>query len=370
MPLQATNDRLSTHIPKWNDIKYSSMKTRRDVPTNLNSVRGLACLLVVALHVVGDADTNGLHLPMSSGWHYMMESIEFLRMPLFTALSGYLYAGRRVTKQEFSRFWIKKSRRIVIPFIFATFVFWWLRAHALGNHVPLVDALLFEFGHLWYLQALLLLFTVISVADAFFRPGTATIAIAGLVTIMISQSGLQITTFLGLAGSLYLAPYFLFGIILREHPQWLRNPQSGILALGIMLIVLTSQQLGLFGLIDAVTLLQMPAALAGMACVVFLLQRFPNNAVLAHIGYYSYTIYLWHIAASAAVRSGLIKIGVSGVPTLFALSFVAAVVVPIALYQVTRRVPILSLLFTGERPLPNNWIAPSARQHAVQARPR
>jgi glucans biosynthesis protein C len=158
--------------------------------------------------MVGDADTNGLHLPMSSGWHYAMQSIEFLRIPLFTALSGYLYAGHRVTIQELSPFWVKKLRRLLVPLVFATVVIWWLRVHTFTDQTPLLQALLFQYGHLWYLQALLILFTGISVADAFFRPSSVTLALAGLTAIMISQSGITVTTFFGLAGSFYLAPYF------------------------------------------------------------------------------------------------------------------------------------------------------------------
>ncbi|HEY4044843.1 MAG TPA: acyltransferase [Rhodopila sp.] len=324
-----------------------------DVAANINDVRGLACLLIVALHAVGDTASNGLHLPMESGWHYVMQSIEFLRIPLFTALSGYLYAGRRVSAQKLSGFWLKKLRRLAIPLAFATTVMWLLRGHTLGEQTSLRSALLFEYGHLWYLQSLLVLFTVISVADAFFRPSSVGLVLTGLATIMISQSGITVTTFFGAAGALYLAPYFLFGIILRERPEWLRDPQSGWLAAGIIVVVLTSQQVGMFGFANAVTVLQLPAAIAGMAGVVFLLQRFPRNALFARIGYYSYTIYLWHVAAGAAMRTALLDAGVTSIPALFLLTVIAGVATPICLYIVARRVPLLSLAVTGER-----WVRP------------
>ena len=328
------------------------------VAANINSVRGLACLLVVALHVVGDADSNGLHLPMTSGWHYAMQSIEFLRIPLFTALSGYLYAGHRASRRQFLDFWIKKGRRLAVPFVFTTIVVWWLREHATGDRTSLPHALLFEYGHLWYLQALLILFAGISVADAFLRPTAAAVVLVGFATIMVSQSGVPMTTFFGIAGAFYLAPYFLFGTILRDRPEWLRDKQSGVIALGLIGIVLTSQQFCLFGLTNEVTLLQLPAAVAGMAGVVFLLQRFPDNALLARIGSYSYTVYLWHIAAGAGVRAGLIKIGVTAVPALFGVSFVAAVTAPVLLYHVARRIPMLSVAITGERWRPMTAAAP------------
>jgi glucans biosynthesis protein C len=336
------------------DRNRPSVGPRLPVSPNLDSVRGLACLMVVALHVVGDASNNGLRLPMTSGWHYAMQSIEFLRIPLFTALSGYLYAGRRVVQPELAGFWRKKLRRLGIPLVFATCVLWWLRRYTPEPQTSLLHDLLFDSSHLWYLQALLILFTVVSISDAFFRPNTVALALMGLVAIMVSQSAIPVTPFFSLGGAFYLAPYFLFGIILREHPDWLRDPQSGILALGIIVIVLASQQIGLFHLAIEVTTLQMPAAMAGMAGVVFFLQRFPQSQWLARIGVYSYTIYLWHVVANAAVRTILVRLDITDSPTLFIAGFIAAVTVPIIMYHVARRIPLISLGITGEHRLPLN----------------
>jgi glucans biosynthesis protein C len=328
---------------------YSSQKTVGFIPDNIDSVRGLTCLLIVALHMVGSDDTDGLHLPMNSAWHYAMQSIEFLRIPLFTALSGYLYAGNRVTRQKFSQFWVKKLRRLSIPLVFATVVIWSLRTHISAEQTPLIHALLFQYLHLWYLQALLILFATISITDAFFRLSPVGLVLVGLTAIMVSQAGITVTTCLGLAGSFYLAPYFLFGILLREHPEWLRDQRFGRLTLGIIVIVLTSQQLGLFGITNGVTSLQLPAAVAGMAGVVFLLQRFPKNAMLAGIGHYSYTVFLWHPVAGSAMRSVLLRIGITGIPSLFVITLVAATAAPIVLYHIARRIPLLSVAVTGER---------------------
>jgi len=349
----------------------AAIPPKSDVPANLNTVRGLACLLVVALHVIGDEESNGLHLPMTSGWHYAMISIEFIRIPLFTAMSGYLYAGRRVTRPAFGRFWAKKLRRLGLPLICVTTILWLLRTRVYGEPIPLTRALLFGFGHLWYIQALILLFAAISVCDGFCRPGSAALTLAGLACVMVGQSGLSVTTCFSLGGAIYLAPYFLFGIILREHPEWLRHGSVGMMALGIVVIVLTSQQLGLHHVTDPVTALQLPAALAGMAGVVFLLQRFPRSTLLAAVGGYSYTIYLWHVVAGAAVRAILIKAGIVSIPALFPLIFVAAVTLPIMLYHVARRVPFLSMAVTGESRLrPDGGIPePSSEEPAARRGP-
>jgi peptidoglycan/LPS O-acetylase OafA/YrhL len=347
------------------DRRAASVRGRRtpgDIAPNINAVRGLACLLIVALHVVGDEESNGLQLAMTSNWHYAMQSIEFLRIPLFTALSGYLYGGRRVTLQALPRFWTKKLRRLGTPLLFVTIVMWWLRTHALADGTSLPTALLFEYGHLWYLQSLLILFTGISIADAFFEPGFVGLVLAGLLAIMVSQSGVAMTTFFGTAGAFYLAPYFFFGIILRERPEWLRDPRAGVLAFGIIVIVLTSQQFGMFGITNTVTLLQLPAAIAGMAGVVLLLQRFPRYALLSRVGHYSYTIYLWHVLAGAAVRDALLRTGVTTIPGLFLCSLTAGIAAPIVIYYVARRIPLLSVAVTGDR-----WLGADTALRAAPA---
>ncbi|HBK07112.1 MAG TPA: hypothetical protein DDZ81_14895 [Acetobacteraceae bacterium] len=320
-----------------------------DVPANMNSVRGLACLLIIALHVVGDAETNGLHLPMTSDWHYVMRSVEFLRIPLFTALSGYLYAGKRLTREDFGQFWVKKARRLVVPLLFVTVVELALRRRAYGDETTLLAAVFFSFAHLWYIQALILLFAITSILDAYIRPSVNALVLIALATIMVAQAGVPLPTFFSLYGVSYLGPYFLFGIILRERQVLLRDRQMGDVAIGIVVIVLLAQQLGLWGLTVGVDLLQLPAALAGMSFVLVLLQRFPRIGVLAAIGEYSYTIYLWHIIASAGVRTALTKAGITSLPVIFTLCFLAGLVAPIVLYHIARRIPLLSTAVTGER---------------------
>ena len=306
-------------------------------------------MLVVALHVIGATAESGLHLPMTSAWHYGMESIEFLRMPLFTALSGYLYAGNRVTRPMFQAFWRKKLRRLGIPLICVTIVVWFLREHAYGDSTTLAHDLVFAHGHLWYIQALIILFIGISIADSLLRPGFCTLVIVGLAMIMLTQSGVDLPTVFSLKGAIYLTPYFLFGILLREQAEWLRDRRAGTLALGMVIIILFAQQSGLYGLTEGVTQLQLPAAVAGMSFVVFLLQRMPRNRLLALIGGYSYTIYLWHIVANAAVRGALMKAGITSLPLLFAVCFLVAITTPILLYHTARLIPFMSVAVTGEK---------------------
>ena len=322
------------------------------ISSNIHSVRGLACLLIVAFHVIGDDAGEGLHLPDDSGWHYAMKSFVFLRLPLFTVISGYFYGGHRVTRPGFIQFWLRKSQRIALPFACVTIIVWLLRGQVYGEPRSLLDAFLYGYGQLWFLEALLMIFMARSVWDALARPGSGALALAALTAVMITQSFNEITKFLSLADAVRLTPYFLFGVILRERGEWLRDSKVGLFALAVVAIVLTSQQFAMQGLANEISRTEMPAVLAGMAGAAFLFQRLPQNPVLEAIGAYSYTIFLWHVVIGAAARLALIALGIDSTPILFVLIFSAAVVGPVILHHMLRRAPWLCMALTGEKGLP------------------
>jgi glucans biosynthesis protein C len=332
---------------------------------HIDAVRGLACLLVVVRHVIGDGAATGLHLPLTSPWHYAMTSLDFIRMPLFTALSGYLYAGHRVTRPDLVLFWTKKLRRIAFPLVTATVILWLFRYALLGETEPLWHVMLFSYGHLWYLQALLLLFLTISVLDAFVKVSWTGLVFIAFGTAILGQAGFDITEFFSIAGAVYLLPHFLFGVLLRERADLLQDRSVGLLALGIVAVVLTAQQLGLNGVTPELPAMQLSAVVAGMAMVVFLLQRFPDNAFLAGIGRYAYTIYLWHMLSNALARETGLRLGLHSNAELFVFCLTTAIGAPILLHSLAARVPMLCLMLTGSRGLPR----PHRRSANAAARP-
>lgn len=318
----------------------------------LTTVRGLACLALVAYHVVGLGPDSGMHLPDSSPWHYTMNSFDFLRMPLFTVLSGYLYAGHRVDTASLAGFARKKGLRLGVPLLFVTTVMLLLRRFAYGDPTPLSAALLFHYQHLWFVQALIVIFTAVALMDSFARLTPIGLLVAAFGALMVSRS-FDITLFFSLNGAFYLAPYFLFGMILRLQPGFLERRELLAPALWIVAIVMLLQQATTFegGLQIART--SVPAALCGCAAAYFMIVRCPRIAVFERIGSYSYTIYLWHGIAAAGVRESLERI--VQLPQLpeFMLLLAVGLAAPIAIHLFVSRVPVLCTLVAGlRRPLP------------------
>ena len=343
------------------------------VTKNIHSVRGLACLLIVAFHTIGDDVGEGMHLPDDSFWHYAMKSIVFLRLPLFTVIAGYFYGGHRVTRSDFVPFWKKKLRRIALPFACVTTIVWVLRWQVYGEPKSLFDAFLYGYGQLWFLEALLVIFAAVSVWDMVARPSAGALALAGLAAVMATQSFNDLPRILSLADALRLTPYFLFGILLRERGEWVRNPRIGQFALGVVIIVLSCQQFAMNDFANEITRLQLPAVLAGMAGALFLVQKLPRNPLLETIGGYSYTIFLWHVVIGAAARLVFMKLGIVSTPALFLLIFLTAMLGPILLHHMLRWTPLVCMALTGERGLPRGpklfgWRSPKALDVVPQVR--
>lgn len=113
----------------------------------LQTIRGLACLLLVIYHAVGPTADSGLRLSSTSSWHHATSLFDFIRMPMFAALAGFVYARKRVSADSFAAFWTRKSLRIIAPLLFATICTVALRRFAYGVGDPWIGSLTDSYQH-------------------------------------------------------------------------------------------------------------------------------------------------------------------------------------------------------------------------------
>ena len=83
----------------------------------VETLRGLACVLLVAFHVIGSHASSGLHVGEDSIYRQFANLFMHLRMPLFTFLSGFVYAYRPVTQAQTGAFAEKKLIRLLLPLL-------------------------------------------------------------------------------------------------------------------------------------------------------------------------------------------------------------------------------------------------------------
>jgi glucans biosynthesis protein C len=320
------------------------------IPDNLDTVRGLACLLLVCYHVVGGSSARGLRLPLTSDWHYAMSSFEFIRMPIFTMLSGFLYARFRATSSTIKDFLVKKTRRIGVPLLVATTVYWVLRRATVGDERPFLTALFWSYEHLWYLQSLITLFFVVAVIDALFMPTPTVLFFIAILLALISAVHPDVGTLFSAAGTIYLAPYFVFGIVVAATPRLPKDRILGIVFGVVAGTILLLQQASLNGVIAPIAKQDFLATVCGVASCLFLLQFMQPVQLLATIGEGSYTVYLWHVLFAAATRMALIRLGFEASPLLFAVSVVSGIAGPLMLHRIASYTALLSIPLLGIKP--------------------
>jgi peptidoglycan/LPS O-acetylase OafA/YrhL len=326
------------------DTDTAPARVRPSVPQNLDTLRGLACLMIVALHVVGVAPDEGLGLPEESAWHSVMSMFDMVRLPLFTALAGYLYAALPATMSGYGGFIGRKARQLLVPMAFATLVFWGLRQFVYGLDESLIWAYVRGYLHLWYIQSLFLIFAAVAALDVWVKPkawGWATaLALSPLLFPL-----LQDVEVFHMSNTAFLLPFFLLGVLLYRAPRLLAS--SWFLGAAAVLAVLMA--LWESGLVraDAGDFYRLLLWIGGAAYVVSLLRWFPKFRALELIGGFSFTIYLWHPAANATVRNVAQGLGLEATWPLFIIGMAAGVGVPIIIHLVALRAPRFSLPLIG-----------------------
>lgn len=329
-------------------------------PKNLHveTLRGLACIFLVYYHVLG-TDGGGISL-LASGTGYMhaADSMLFVRMPLFTFISGFLYGLRPVTAATAVPFMRSKFLRLYLPLLFVAIPYAYLQLLAPGVSrrpdgwlAPLTAAVL-PSNHFWFLQALLLILLVVTLLESAALMATArrfAIVFAGAAALFVSDLLAQ-QHFFSMHGAVYLAPFFLLGTALVRFPA-LRTPRVQGAMLVVLVVCVAWHQQALLGLLP--TNLSRTSALSlvyGVAACYMLYVLPIESRVLAWVGHYSFTIFLFHMLATTVTRNALHKVGGMPVEVYVLACTLAGLLVPVLMDRVLDRHRWSRFLMLG-RPL-------------------
>ncbi|QQP88987.1 acyltransferase [Skermanella sp. TT6] len=287
---------------------------------NIDELRGLACLLLVSLHVIGHDPSVAMRVPDDSWYRYAVDSWLFVRMPLFTFLSGLVYALRPVRREHLADFYGKKLRRLGIPLLIVAPAFFVLQALTPGTTASpdwyeFLTIPVLPYQHFWYLQALLLIFVLIGFLDAhgaLFRPRPFLALSAAAVALNLTFGGTLYKTvdLFSVSQAAYLLPYFLLGVAFTRFHGALSAPPARIGAVAVLAAGALIHQASLWHLIPVefgrTSLL---ALVTGSAAALVLVRAMPAVPLLNTLGRHSYAIFLHHMFFQAAVRILLMRLG-------------------------------------------------------------
>lgn len=326
---------------------HSRAASKARIPSNIDTLRGFACLLVVAYHVIGPDSSSGLRAPAGSAWHYAVDSFQFVRMPLFTALSGLLYAAISANRDSFATFVKHKARRILVPLISATVVVWSLRTITYGGRTSLFDAFLYGYEHLWYLDAVMMMFVIVGFADRHIGQAWQGWT-AAMLALICFRSYIPIVHIFAFSNMLNLLPFFMFGMLIFRTPLIFRGRFSFEVAVCIAAVLIVLQQANMFKAVSFQWDFSWIEYAGSFGILVVLIRVAPKWVLLERLSAYSFTIYLWHPAFNAGSRMLLNAVGVTQHAIVFVVGMIVAIMLPIALHLFVVRFPRLSLPLIGQ----------------------
>jgi len=322
--------------------------------TGVQTLRGIACVLVVALHTVGWSPTTGMQVDEGTFYRNLADLFAPLRMPLFTFLSGFVYAYFPVTTGRVAPFATKKLRRLGLPLLTLTTIYYLLTfvAGDVNGKVPLVDAwriYVFPYVHLWFLQGIALIFAALVVLERVGALATFPRFAATLVCAMAAGAtigGLTYESLFSYENAIYLLPFFLLGLGANRFRQVLLRPAVAW-ACTLAFVIAAAFHFNLVLQIGAVTP-KLIVLVIGFSGVLSLIYFTPRWAPLERLGAYSYTIYLLHPFAVAPSRKILQALNLDPAAVLFGVGLMAGILAPIVFEHLARRVPIARQWLLGQ----------------------
>lgn len=342
---------------------------------SIETLRGLACILVVMLHSPGMGE---IHLRLDGGpWPFAFELVGYLRMPLFTFLSGYVYAMRPVAVGDSPvRFLRAKSRRLLLPMVILGTVYilafdlipgWWtpipgwtstvgLRPPWTWHVVPVL--------HFWFVWAIFWCFLAVAFFDSrgwlSRRKSMLTVLAVTFVASSVLPKGNY--TLGSILGALYLSVFFLAAIACRRFDWRGVAHRWHLTALGAFLVALSATVV--------LTTMGTPPSVHGpignllgvLWCMLLILVPFSFRP-LAWIGARSYAIFMFHVFPIQLWRVLLNAVGMHD-PTVSILSTtIVALLGSIALERLFLTNRVTRFLALGQRWTPRP--APAAHSHGT-----
>lgn len=334
-----------------------SISAKKDL--SIETLRGLAIILVVMGHVIGSDNDGGMKVEDDSFLRHLYFTFQYLRMPLFTVISGWVYALRPARADNLLDFSIKKIRRILLPLIFVGGVYYIMQSLIPGTNYSydLADIwmiLIFPYTFFWYLQALFIVFIIIAAVDS---KGLANTFTKWLLLFVISLALLYLRdtfipqsfpNYFGFKMGIYLLPFFLIGVGIKRFKTYFNNKLFVWVCALILITGIVVQQLIWYDIIEyKLNSSGGLGLLIGVTGVIICLRIHFTIKWLVWMGSFAYTIFLFHSFGTSGGRIILYMLGIFNTPVVFFFSLILGLFLPILIELVLDKNGVTRMLFLG-----------------------
>lgn len=326
---------------------------KKDV--GIDTIRGLALFLMVAGHVIGDSMDTGMRVADDSTLRYLYETLVYVRMPLFTAISGFVYAMRPLSMASpLSPFFQGKFRRIAIPMLVVSTLFFISQALVPNTNNPpqwadMYRIYFFGYAHFWFLQSILCIFALIAVLE---KSGLLSslrhYLLVGALSLIAAYNYDAFPELFSIDRAVHLLPFFLLGLGVNRFRDLFVTPSLKAMIGAVLVGVIVLDQgylLGWFSFSDPE--LQVLGTLMGLTAIYTLITQRRYFAPLAWLGSNSFEIYLFHVFGTAGGRMLLNKLNIHSTGLTFMVSMTFGLMLPVLLKKTVARMSLLNLALFG-----------------------
>ena len=272
---------------------------------NIDFLRAFAIILVVFGHsiIIYDNSWNVYYTSQESNVLSNIKIIiNLIQMPLFLAISGYLFFYTNKIK-NYGDFIIKKIKRLIIPFIIIA-LFWMLpirygvNYNNYNNHSFIYNVIVNIFlgmdnGHLWYLPTLFFIFLISYFYIKLNKYKTFSKKIDFLILLLLfilAFIGNKFPSYIG--NLLEYSIYFFEGIVIHKYFKTLNNNKK-LCCFMFLIILLIS-----YFILSNIYLIKICKILIGLLFVLLIMNidfsKVYNNKIVELISSNSFGIYLFH----------------------------------------------------------------------------
>lgn len=328
----------------------------------IETLRGIAILLVVAGHVIGSAPDGGMKIDFPHPLRYLYLWIDYIQMPLFTAIAGWVYALKPAALPGgFVVFARKKAMRLLVPMIVVGTLYFVIQylvpgTNNKGDITRMWRIYFFPYTIYWYLPSLFLIFMIQWCIDRYKKMESlrqwAVWCVIAILLSVVNDRGMMyvLPNLFSFKGALGQLPYFFAGVGACRFAREFRG--AGCLVrlslwvaafLGVALI-----QVVWFASAEVAAVAHELYVLTVIATLFLLLEMRVHNRFFVWLGGYAYSIYLFHGFGTAGGRILLKMLGVKAVAVVFPVVTAVASALPVVVDRVAGRYKAARVLLLGK----------------------
>jgi fucose 4-O-acetylase-like acetyltransferase len=322
----------------------------------IETLRGLAIFLMVLGHIIGSTADVGLKVPDGSGWRFFYYTFQFIRMPLFTVISGYVYAYKPLSRfPSTGKFIGRKVNRLLVPLLVVSTIFFLVQYITPGTNSKvrlgeIWEIYLFQYAHFWFLQGMIVVFLIVTLLERYHLLQTLKSSLICLFVIaFIFFIDVPLTRFFSLNSVPFLLSFFILGLSLKRFHEKIFTKTNIIIA-AVVFTFAMAYQLYAFDQSPLPSRLEtgLTLAVGSTACMLLIWLGLQNEG-LVWLGNFSFGIYLFHVFGTAACRIVLMKLHVSNQFIHVIGGLMLGLGLPILLQLVIPKGSVLALLFFGDK---------------------